>query len=58
MLIIPILFCLGLNLLPEAASWFAGMATDAALLALTVFAFVILRSWSVARAACTSEVSQ
>jgi len=57
-LIISLLFCMAQHLVPEAWAFFAGMETNAAILALSTFALIIFRAWSVARAELLRAASQ
>ena len=41
--IITLLFCVAQGLLPEASALFAGMETNAAVLALSIFVFIVFR---------------
>ena len=47
--IITLLFCVAQDLLPEASALFAGMETNTAILALSVFVFIVFRIWYVMR---------
>jgi cellulose synthase/poly-beta-1,6-N-acetylglucosamine synthase-like glycosyltransferase len=47
-IIITHLFCVAQNLVPEASAFFVGMETNAAILALIIFALIVFRVWFVA----------
>ena len=47
--IITLLFCVAEDLVPEASAFFAGMETDAAILALSILVLIMFRVWSVKR---------
>ena len=47
--LITVVFCVAQDLVPEAAEWFVGMETTAAILALSIFTVIVFRVRSVAR---------
>lgn len=57
-ILITILLCLARNLVPELAALLDAIETEAAILALSVYTFIIFRVWSVARVAPARAASQ
>lgn len=55
-ILITVLFCLVRDLAADAPAFLAGIETDAALLSLSVFIFVMLRVWFVTRVASMRAV--
>ena len=57
-ILITVLFCIARDLVREAAALLAGIETNAAILALSIFILVFFRVWSVAPAASIRAASQ
>ena len=47
--IITLLFCVAEHLVLEASAFFAGMETDAAILALSILVLIVFRVWPAVR---------
>jgi hypothetical protein len=57
-ILVSVLFCVARNLVPEAAALLAGIETNAVILAVGIFIFIIFRVWAVARAASIGAASR